>query len=93
MGTFSAPVIFWGSLAVPLISLGTLLAMRFCRSIAGRALCQQAFLLQLLILGLLTLAALSTGSDAWVASGAIFSVITLCATCDLGGERRRATTF
>lgn len=93
MWILSATFIFWATLVIPLISLGTLAAMRLCRSVPGRSLCQQAFFAQLLAQGILTAGAVSTGSEAWVASGTTLSALTLCATFDFGGESRRAAAF
>ena len=93
MWTLSVTVIFWATIVIQLLGLGSIVALRFCGSDRGRSACQRFFVTMLLALGVITILAVGADSDSWVTSGATLSVMTVCATFDFRGERARSAAF
>lgn len=93
MWSLSLPVIFWLTIVVQLLGLGSMVAARLCGTYRGRAVCQQVFLVMLLALGLVTVIAVGADSDSWVTSGATLSIMTVCVTFDFRGDRGRSAAF
>jgi hypothetical protein len=93
MWTLSIPVIFWATIAIQLMSLAAVVAIRLCPSGPRRSLCQQLFFASLLGLGLITVLAVAADSDSWVTSGATLSVMTVCATFDFRGQYAQSPSF
>ncbi len=59
----------------------------------SRNVCQQVFFGLLLAMGLVTISAVSAASSAWLWSGASLSIMTVCATCDLGAAPRGTASY
>lgn len=93
MMTLSLPVIFWSTLVIQLLGVGSIVGARLCTGERGRGVCHRFFLVMLLALGLITVLAVMADSDTWVTSGATLSVITVCATFDFRGERAQTAAF
>jgi hypothetical protein len=55
--------------------------------------CEQIFIGLMLAIGLVTVLALGSASDAWMTSGATLSVMTVCATFDFGARERTAASI
>jgi hypothetical protein len=91
--TLSLSIIFWSTIVIQLLGLGSIVALRVCGSDRGRAVCQRLFVAALLALGLITIFAVGADSDSWVTSGATLSVMTVCATFDFRSERARSAAF
>ncbi|MFW6170618.1 MAG: hypothetical protein ACODAD_09020 [Planctomycetota bacterium] len=93
MWTLSLPAIFWSTIVIQLLGLGSLVAARMCRTSRGRAVCQHLFVMVLAALGLITVLAVGADSDSWVTSGATLSIMTVCATVDFRGDRPRSPAY
>ena len=93
MWTLSLPCIFWSTIVIQLISVATIMALQLFPHGRCRSLCQQVFFGLLMAMGLVTVLAVSSASDAWMTSGATLSVMTVCATFDFGAKERRAASF
>ena len=93
MWTLSLPCIFWLTIAIQLISVVTHRghAADFADGRRSR-LCQRVFF-GLMAMGFVTVLAVSAASHSWMTSGATLSVMTVCATLDMGASRRRDGTF
>jgi hypothetical protein len=93
MWTPSLLCIFWLTIVIQMISVVTIIAMQLFSNDRGRSLCQRIFFGLMMAMGLVTVLAVSSASDSWLTSGATLSVMTVCATFDLGASRRRAASF
>ncbi len=93
MWTLSLPVIFWLTIAIQLMGMGSIIAMRLCPSGRRQSACQKLFMTVLLALGLITVLSFGAASDSWVTSGATLSVMTVCATFDCRSEKKRSVVF
>ncbi|MFO7901908.1 MAG: hypothetical protein R6U98_04555 [Pirellulaceae bacterium] len=93
MSSLSLSAIFWSTMVIQLLGLGSLVAARVCRTSWGRAMCQQFFVMMLAALGLITVLAVGADSDSWVTSGATLSIMTVCATVDFRGDRPRSAAY
>ena len=93
MWTPSLLCIFWSTVVIQTISVGTIIALQLFRHGRGRRLCQRVFFGLMMAMGLVTLLAVSSASDSWMTSGATLSIMTVCATYDLGASGREAATF
>jgi hypothetical protein len=93
MLTLSLPVIFWSTIVIQLLGLGSIVALRLCGSDRGRSTCQRVFVAMLLALGLITVLSVGADSDSWVTSGATLSVMTVCATFDFRGGKASSVAF
>ncbi len=82
MMTLSLTAIFWSTVVVQLLGLGSIAALSTCGSDWGRCCFQRLFLSTLVALGFITLLAVAAGSHSWVTSGATLSVMTVFATFD-----------
>ena len=93
MWTPSLLCIFWLTIVIQMISVVTIIAMQLFSDDRRRSLCQRVFFGLMMAMGLVTVMAVSSASDSWMTSGATLSVMTVCATLDLGASRRRAASF
>ncbi|MHB0956187.1 MAG: hypothetical protein ACYC0X_07395 [Pirellulaceae bacterium] len=93
MWTHLLPYLFWCTIAIQLISVATIVAIQLRPRGRRRSACEQIFIGLMLAMGLVTVLAISATSDAWLASGATLSVMTVCATYDLGARDRQAASF
>ncbi len=93
MWTLSLPVIFWSTIAIQLMGLGAIVAMRLFPSGRRHGACQKLFLSLLFALGMITVMSVGADSDSWVTSGATLSVMTVCATFDFRRESGRKVAF
>jgi hypothetical protein len=93
MWAISGSGLFWSTAAIQLITVVTIVAMQLLPHGRRRAACHRFFFALLLALGLVTVLAVSVASESWVTSGASLSVMTLCATFDLGGKAQQAASF
>ncbi len=93
MWTLSLPCIFWSTVAIQLISAATIVALQLFPSGRKRNACEQIFIGLMLAIGLVTVLALGSASDAWMTSGATLSVMTVCATFDFGARERTAASI
>lgn len=91
--SLSLPAIFWATMAIQLLGLSSLVAVRLCATSGGRATCQRVFLVMLAALGLITVLAVGADSDSWVTSGATLSIMTVCATVDFRRDRSGSAAF
>jgi hypothetical protein len=93
MWTPSLSCIFWSTIVIQMISVVTIMAVQLFPHGRRRSLCQQVFFGLLIAMGLVTVLAVSSASDSWMTSGATLSVMTVCATFDLGANERGAASF
>ena len=93
MCTLSIPFVFWSTIVIQVLGLASIIAVRFCTDARRCAYCHRVFILALLALGLVTVLAAGSSGGCWVASGATLPILTVCATLDLGNQRREATSF
>jgi hypothetical protein len=93
MWTPSLSCIFWSTIVIQMISVVTIMAVQLFPHGRRRSLCQRVFFGLLMAMGLVTVLAVSSASDSWMTSGATLSVMTVCATFDLGANERRAASF
>ena len=93
MWTLSLPCIFWSTITIQMISVATIIAMQQFPHGRRRSVCQRVFFGLMMAIGLVTVLAVSSASDSWMTSGATLSVMTVCATLDIGADRRRAASF
>ncbi len=93
MWTVPLPCLFWSTIAIQLISVATMIAMQpLPHGRRGRA-SQRVFLALMMAIGLVAVLAVHSASDSWMTSGATLSVMTLCATWDLGAGRDRPASY
>ena len=93
MWTLSLPCIFWSTIAIQLISVATIVAMQLFPLGRKHSACEQVFIALMLAMGLVTVLAVSSASDAWMTSGATLSIMTVCATFDFGARDRQAASI
>lgn len=93
MGSISLPHLFWLILSIQLMSIAIIIALQLLPRGRSRSVCQQLFFGLLLAMGLVTVSAVSAASSAWLWSGASLSIMTVCATCDLGAAARGTASF
>ncbi|NLX55917.1 MAG: hypothetical protein GXY58_12450 [Planctomycetaceae bacterium] len=93
MWTPSLVCIFWLTMTVQLVSVAAIIALQLFRHDRGRRVCQRVFIGLLMAMGFVTVLAVSSSSDSWITSGAALSVMTVCATVDLGARERKAASF
>jgi hypothetical protein len=93
MWTPSLLCIFWSTIVIQVISFVTIMAIQLFPHDRGRGLCQRVFFGLMMAMGLVTVLAVSSSSDSWMTSGATLSVMTVCATFDLGASGRRAASI
>ncbi len=79
---------FWMLTALHLAGLTSMFLSRLPHSHRNHALCQRAFLLCLVFVGVATVVTISLQSNCWVFSGTTFSVMAVGATLDLGQAAR-----
>lgn len=93
MGPISLPCLFWLILSIQVVSLAVIIALQLLPCGSSRTVCQRVFFGLLLAMGLVTVSAVGAASSAWLWSGASLSIMTVCATCDLGGATRGPASF
>lgn len=93
MGSISVPYLFWLILSIQVLSLVVIVALQLLPCGRCRTACQRAFFGLLLAMGLVTVSALSAASSAWLWSGASLSIMTVCATYDVGAAARSPVAF
>ncbi len=93
MLTLSLPVIFWSTMAVQLIGLAAIAALRLFPNGRLHAVSQRLFYSVLMALGLITVLSVGADSDSWVTTGATLAVMTVCATFDFRSESARKVAF
>jgi hypothetical protein len=93
MCTLSLLCIFWSTIAIELISVATIVAMQLFPHGRKRNACEQIFFGLMMAMGLVTVLAVSSASDAWMTSGATLAVMTVCATFDFGVRERQAASI
>jgi uncharacterized membrane protein len=89
----SLPCILWLTISIQLISVATMIAMHQLPHGRRRRVSQRVFFALMMAMGLVTMAAVGSAGNSWMTSGATLSVMTVCATLDLGESRRRTTGF
>lgn len=93
MLTLSTPFVFGFTIVIQVLGVASIVAARFCTDSRQRAYCHRFFIAALVALGLVTVLAAGSTGGCWLASGATLPILTVCATSDLGSQRREASLF